>query len=205
MNRTGIFLASVLAFQATPAFSLDGPKERSPSSTVEYDDTLKNAKTRASSAEFRPFPAWSKVELIRDGQIDPEWKDKMGVDPTGLKHLQVRDFSIESNKIAVSSQSITFPFMTSVRYQEQGGLIDWREVLKQGTLEIQGLILVSIRDQKIFDIQVLTYADSRWNESLGRSVGLLSKYDGNFGKTLVTNVLSNFLATLRRKRPWVKL
>ncbi|MCB0421640.1 MAG: hypothetical protein KDD61_11630 [Bdellovibrionales bacterium] len=127
-----------------------------------------------------------------------DWgKVSKDIRPQSLNWLIVRHTDLDSTSpsyvVGHDRKLIGVNFVTDLRYYKNGA--------QQGTLEVVGTLFVDIEIRKIVALSVFGYEDSKnvkvknWSfstESWGRSLGLVSQFDGEFARSVVEPTLARY-------------
>lgn len=182
-------------------FGLSAFAEQKENKTPTYS-TVPTAQTRSlDTKNYLRFPGWQNIEIVKEGVIDPKlseqidvthWNQKVSL--SQLKWLQIQNFDIKVSQIIAPSNSsleIIVPFAVGVRFQERGTV---SQALVQGTINAEGLIILSFQNGAVVDIRVEHYDDSQDGERWGRKLGTIDQYDAEFIKGVITKPLEHYLS-----------
>lgn len=193
-------------------FGLSAFAESNEAKTPNYSP-VPTAQTRSlDTKNYLRFPGWNNIEIVNEGVIDPKLSEQIEITHwsedaslSQLKLLQIRDFDVKVSQILAPSNShleIIIPFAVGVRYQENGTV---SQALAQGTINVEGLIILSLQNGAVVDIRIEHYDDSQEVERWGRKLGAIDQYDGEFIKGVVTRPLENYLAKPNSRENLIKL
>lgn len=151
---------------------------------------------RKSDSRFKRLPGWDTIEFVRDNVINNQltalldrskWRPDIQV--SKLKWLQLQNLDIFVPGISSKDGIVSIPFFVDVRFEEKNN------PLAQGTLNSEGLILVSVQEGEIRELTVVKYHTSSAAEDWGRTFRIIDKYDGNFATGVIQSPLIAYLST----------
>lgn len=200
----GLTLGSSASAQKTEALS--------EKTTARYEKGLPtaSARDRARLDQQELVRKWvrvdffkeSKVEIVRNGTIDPNWggllakSDKFQrwltdsrVSLNQFEWLQLRELDLMAATVKFTANGVAdilIPIAYGIRYKMSS--------FRQGTLTVLGSLKVQIdrRSGRIYSIQIDAFDDSQDLERISRQAGLLAMFNADFIEGLALPILMSF-------------
>lgn len=172
----------------------------SDSAKPEYAPVASEAE-RAGDPKYLRFPGFGRIEIIEEGKVKSEllalletenWSKQ--ISSKNISKLQVRSFDLKHADIKTVGPIVVVPFVVSVLFKESGPSTPLS--LIQGTINSEGYIILVVHKKsgKIINLQITQYFDDTEIQKLGRELGYIDQYDGQFILGVVPPILKNYFS-----------
>lgn len=161
---------------------------------------LPNAEERETSRNFIMVPNFPRLEIVKEGEgtpnpelanviTDPELQKQI-VDGK-FTSLQVRDLSIARYPMCWEGNVLRLNYIASLKHGHGTGVFRPFN-LRQGTIEVAGVLVIQVANDDSLKVSVLKYYDSQWLERVGRFLGFQDAIDLKFASNIVSPILEHY-------------